>query len=168
MLLRENAHERRIVVKHRRDVCEARQEKRLGDGVVRGAKIRALDTLAFVSPVTMVGGLTSFAMRVPVARRTGVVPHPLGMPRVAGLRTIVRVVRAATDDEVNHQDHGTQIVEQTGHRKPLLRGNSHRQVNYTVLSQINNTTCEVAEACSVSRSQVAQQFVCPMRAVSPL
>lgn len=145
VLLGENAQRRRNVVKYRREVCLARLEKRLGNGVVRAANKRTLYALALVRPVTMVGGLILLVLRVPVARRASVIPHPLGMRRIACLGTIVRVVRAATHDEVNRKNHGTQTVQQTGHRNPQFRRNPHRQSDYTILSQSGYTSFEVCE-----------------------
>ena len=142
VLLGENAQRRRKVVEHRRYVCLARLEKRLGNGLVRGANKGTLYALALVRPVMMVGGLTLLVMRVPVARRTGVIPRPLGMPRIACLGTSVRMMRAAPQDEVDHQNRGTQIVQQNGHTSPQFRRNPHRQSNYIILSQSSYTTCD--------------------------
>jgi hypothetical protein len=143
VLLGENARRRRNVVEQRRDPCLAKLEYRRGNGVVRGANKRTLHASALVRPVMMVVGLTLLVMRVPVAGRASVIPRPLGRPRIACLGTIVRMMRAAPRDEVNHQNRGTQIVQQTGHTSPQFRRNPNRQTNYTILSQANYPTLGV-------------------------
>ena len=175
VLLGENARRRRNVVEHRRDLCLARLEDRLGKGVVRGANKRTLYAAALVRPVMTVVGLTLLVMRVPVARRASVIPRPLGMPRIACLGTIVGMMRAAPHDEVNHQNRGTQIMKQTGHTSPHSCRNPHRRNNSSILSQTSHprfggntdrtaddSGCDVTRAARADAQRVsAQKGRCP-------
>lgn len=151
VLLGRHRRRRRNIVEQRRDLRLAKLENRLRNGVVRGANKHTLYALALVRPVMMVVGLTLLVMRVPVARRASVTARSFGMPSVGCLGTIVPMMRAAPHNEVNHQNRGTQIVQQTGHTSPQFRRNPHRQANYTILSRIAYTTCGVCE----SRPRVA-------------
>ena len=130
-------------VQQRSDKCLARLSERLGNGVIRGANKQTLYALALLMPLMMVLGFAFFVMRVPLARRAAIIARLGRMPRIAGLRAIVGMMRAAPHHEVNHQNRGTQTMNQFGHANPhFLAPKRHRQTNSTILNQSRHTICE--------------------------